>query len=282
MIEIFEDALLDTVKLIPFLFVTYLIMEYIENRTSNKMKDKIQKSGKFGPLIGAIVGVLPQCGFSASATNLYSSRLISIGTLIAVYLSTSDEMIPIFISEAMLISLMLEILAIKLILGVFFGFLVDFVFRKINKNKEKEEVIDICEQEHCHCHENGIIKASLIHTINITVYIFIITLVINAIIGLVGEETIESFIQNNIFLGPVIASLIGLIPNCAASVIITNLYIENVINMASLISGLLTGAGVGIIVLFRTNKKHIKENLLIMGLLYVIGVCSGLVLQFII
>lgn len=282
MIEIFEDALLDTVKLIPFLFVTYLIMEYIENRTSNKMKDKIQKSGKFGPLIGAIVGVLPQCGFSASATNLYSSRLISIGTLIAVYLSTSDEMIPIFISEAMPISLMLEILAIKLILGVFFGFLVDFVFRKINKNKEKEEVIDICEQEHCHCHEGGIIKASLIHTINITVYIFIITLVINAIIGLIGEATIESFIQNNIFLGPVIASLIGLIPNCAASVIITNLYIENVINMASLISGLLTGAGVGIIVLFRTNKKHIKENLLIMGLLYVIGVCSGLVLQFII
>lgn len=188
-------------------------------------------------------------------------------------------MIPIFISEAMPISLLLKILAIKLILGIFFGFLVDFIFRKINKNKEPEEMIDICEQEHCHCHENGIVKASLIHTINITIYIFIITLVINAIIGLVGEETIESFIQNNIFLGPVIASLIGLIPNCAASVIITNLYIENVFNMASLIAGLLTGSGVGLIVLFRSNKKHLKENLLIVGLLYTIGVSSGLLLQ---
>lgn len=279
MLEILLDALLDTVKLIPFLWITYLIMEYIENKTSNKMKEKIQKSGKFGPLLGGIVGILPQCGFSASATNLYASRLISMGTLIAVYLSTSDEMIPIFISEAMPIGLMLEILGIKLILGVFFGFLVDFIFRNLNKKREAEDTTDICEEEHCHCHEKGIIKASLLHTINISIYIFIITLIINGIIGLVGEETIETFIKNNVFLGPVIASLIGLIPNCAASVIITNLYIENVINMASLIAGLLTGAGVGLIVLFRMNKKHWKENLIIVGLLYVIGVSSGLLLQ---
>lgn len=281
MLEILLDAFFDTIKLIPFLFITYLIMEYIENKTSSKIKDKIQKSGKFGPLIGGILGIVPQCGFSASATNLYSSRLISIGTLIAVYLSTSDEMIPIFISEAMPITLMLEILAIKLVLGVIFGFIIDFIFRKINKNKEKEEIVDICEHEHCHCHENGIVKASLIHTLNITIYIFIITLVINLVIGIIGEETIEIFIKNNVFLGPIIASLIGLIPNCAASVIITNLYIQNVINIASLIAGLLTGAGVGLIVLFRTNKKHLKENLLIVGLLYAIGVGSGLILQMI-
>ena len=279
MLDILLDAFLDTIKLIPFLFITYLIMEYIENKTSGKIKEKIEKSGKFGPLIGGILGIVPQCGFSASATNLYASRIISMGTLIAVYLSTSDEMIPIFISEAMPISLMFKILAIKLALGVLFGFIIDFIFRKINKNKEKEEITDICEHEHCHCHENGIIKASLIHTLNITIYIFIITLVINSIIGIVGEETIEIFIKNNVFLGPIIASLIGLIPNCAASVIITNLYIQNVINMASLIAGLLTGAGVGLIVLFRTNKKHLKENLLIMALLYIIGVGSGLVLQ---
>lgn len=281
MLEILLDAFLDTIKLIPFLFITYLIMEYIENKTSNKIKEKIQKSGKFGPLIGGILGIVPQCGFSASATNLYSSRLISIGTLIAVYLATSDEMIPIFISEAMPITLMFEILAIKLVLGVVFGFIIDFIFRKINKNREKEEIVDICEHEHCHCHENGIVKASLIHTFNITIYIFIITLVINLIIGIIGEETIEIFIKNNVFLGPIIASLIGLIPNCAASVIITNLYIQNVINIASLIAGLLTGAGVGLIVLFRTNKKHLKENLLIVGLLYAIGVGSGLILQMI-
>ncbi len=281
MLDILLDAVIDTVKLIPFLFITYLLMEYIENKTSNKMKEKIQKAGKLGPLIGGLVGIIPQCGFSASATNLYASRIISIGTLIAVYLATSDEMIPIFISEGMPIGLLIEILAIKLILGVFFGFLVDFIFRKINKNKEPEEIVDICEEEHCHCHEKGIVKASLTHTLNITIYIFMITLVINILIAWVGEDTIEMFIRNNAFLGPVVASLIGLIPNCAASVIITNLYIDNVLNMASLIAGLLTGAGVGLIVLFRTNKKHLKENLTIMGLIYVIGVISGWGLQLI-
>ena len=213
-----------------------------------------------------------------------------------MYLSTSDEMIPIFISEAMPVSLMFEILGIKLILGVFWGFLVDFIFRKFimkkhSKNEETsniqsdevqndgESIGEMCEDEHCHCHEQGILKASLIHTLNITVYIFIITLIINAIIGGIGEETIEVFIKNNIFLGPIICSLIGLIPNCAASVIITNLYIENVINMASLISGLLTGAGVGLLVLFRTNKKKIKENLSIVGIIYFVGVVSGWILQ---
>lgn len=238
-------------------------------------------------------GILPQCGFSASATNLYSSRLISVGTLIAVYLSTSDEMIPIFISEAMPIGLMLKILGIKLILGIFWGVLIDFIVRKLYKlnllDKEKkgntiddEEIsIEICEDEHCHCHEQGIIKASLVHTINITIYIFIITLIINVIIGAVGEDKIEMIIKNNIFLGPIVSSLIGLIPNCAASVIITNLYIENVINMASLVAGLLTGAGVGLIVLFRTNK-NIKQNLIISALMYFIGVTSGLILQLII
>ena len=234
-----------------------------------------------------LFGVVPQCGFSASATNLYSSRLISIGTLIAVYLSTSDEMIPIFISEAMPISIMVKILLIKLVLGVFWGFVVDFIFRKFinrkrNTENQNEDVdIEMCEDENCHCHEQGIFKASLIHTLNITVYIFIITLIINAIVGAIGESTIETFIENNVFLGPIISSLIGLIPNCAASVIITNLYIENVINMASLISGLLTGAGVGLLVLFRTNKKHWKEKMGIVGLKNIIAEKTGIEMQFI-
>lgn len=285
MIEILQDAVIDTIKLIPFLFITYLIMEYIENKTSDKIREKIKKSGRFGPLIGGAVGILPQCGFSASATNLYSSRLISIGTLIAVYLSTSDEMIPIFISEAIPIELIVKILGIKLFLGVFWGFLIDFLYKKFIKRKDQKEYnmdTEICEEEHCHCHEQGILKASLIHTMNITIYIFAITLIINGIIGIIGEENIEIFIKNNLFLGPVISSLIGLIPNCAASVIITNLYIENVINMSSLIAGLLTGAGVGLLVLFKTNKKEWKENLFIVGLMYAIGVSSGLILQLII
>ena len=199
-------------------------------------------------------------------------------------------MIPIFISEAMPVSLMMKVLGIKLVLGVFWGLVIDFIFRKFRMKNSKEtssmkndeNIGEMCEDEHCHCHEQGILKASIVHTLNITVYIFIITLIINLVIGLIGEDTIEAFIKNNIFLGPVISSLIGLIPNCAASVIITNLYIENVINMASLISGLLTGAGVGLLVLFRSNKKHLKENLCIVEIMYFVGVVSGLILQIVV
>ena len=197
----------------------------------------------------------------------------------AVYLSTSDEMLPILISKAIPITTIIKIISIKLVLGVIWGFIIDFVYKIINSGKPERKAVDICEEDECHCEENGIIKASLIHTINITIYIFIITLIINAAIGLIGEDTIASFIQNNLYLGPVISSLIGLIPNCAASVIITDLYTQNIINSASLIAGLLTGAGVGVIVLFRMNKNHLKENVSIVAMLYVIGVISGWILQ---
>lgn len=278
MLDILLDTFVDTIKLLPFLFITYLIMEYIENKTSQKVRDRIKKSGKLGPIFGSVAGIIPQCGFSASATNLYATRLISIGTLMAVYLSTSDEMIPIFLSEAVPLSILLKVLAIKFVLGIFFGFIIDFIFRKVTHGHEQEKV-DICEQDHCECDKNGILKSSLIHTLNITIYIFIITLIINAIIGFVGEEAIENFIGAHSAIGPFISSLLGLIPNCAASVIITNLYIKNVFNMATLVSGLLTGAGIGLVVLFRINKKNLKENIAIVGMLYVIGVTSGLVLQ---
>ncbi len=278
MLDILKDTFVDIVKLLPFLFITYLIMEYIENKTSEKFKEKIKKSGKFGPIFGGMAGIVPQCGFAASATNLYVTRFISIGTLIAVYLATSDEMLPIFISKSMPLNIILEILAIKLVFAIFFGFLIDCIFKKITKG-EIQEAQDICEQDNCGCHEHGIVKSSLKHTLNIIIYIFIITLIINIVIAKVGQENIEIFIENHKALGPIISSLIGLIPNCAASVIITNLYITNVFNMASLIAGLLTGAGVGLLILFRMNKGHWKENFTIMGLLYFIGVISGLFIQ---
>ena len=279
MFEIIEDAVLDTIKLIPFLFITYLIMEYIENKTNDKTKETIKKSGKFGPLIGGIVGIFPQCGFSVSATNLYAARVISIGTLISVYLSTSDEMLPIFLSKSLEINLIVKILLIKLLIAVICGFIVDFIFKIRNRNNgNKDTIVDLCEHEHCHCHEQGILKSSLKHTLSITLYILITSLIINCLIHLIGEEAIEEFLTNNFILGPIISSLIGLIPNCAASVIITNLYVENVINGACLISGLLTGAGVGIMVLFRVNKD-LKENLKIMGIVYGVGVIAGILLQ---
>lgn len=281
MIDILLDTIIDVLKLVPFLYITYLIMEYIENKTSEHAKQTIKKSGKWGPLIGGIVGIIPQCGFSASATNLYATRVISLGTLIAVYLSTSDEMLPIFLSEQVEFSVIMKILGIKLVIAIIAGFIIDLVIRLSSKEKDEEEkIIDLCEHDKCHCHEEGIFKSSLKHTLNILIYIFIVTLVINIIVEFVGQDHIASFIGNNTVLGPVVSSLVGLIPNCAASVIITNLYIQNVINAASLIAGLLTGAGVGLIILFRTNK-NVKQNIGIMALIYGIGVLSGIVLQLI-
>lgn len=280
MLEVIEEAIIDSIKILPFLFITYLIMEYIEHKTSEKSKNVIKKSGKFGPLIGSFLGVFPQCGFSVSATNLYAARVITLGTLIAVYLSTSDEMLPIFISEAVPVLTILKILGIKLIIGMIAGFLIDFSIRIKNKDKQEEnKIIDLCEKEHCHC-EHGIIKSALKHTLNIFVFILLVTLIINIAIHFVGEETIAELLSGVPVLGPIVAGIIGLIPNCAASVILTQLYLENVISVATLISGLLVGAGVGLLVLFRTNKG-LKQNLMITGLLYTIGVVSGILIELI-
>ena len=280
MLEIIEDTLIDSIKLLPFLFITYLIMEYIEHKTKDKTKEAIKKSGKFGPLIGGVLGIVPQCGFSVSATNLYAARVITLGTLIAVYLSTSDEMLPIFISEAVPVTTILKILGVKLLIGVVAGFIIDFVIRLVNKGKQEEEkIIDLCEKDHCHC-ENGIVKSALKHTINIFIFILLFTFILNIIIYLIGEETIAGFLRNQPVFGPVIAGIIGLIPNCASSVLLTQMYLENVISAATMISGLLVGAGVGLAVLFKTNKG-IKQNLKITALLYVIGVVSGILIELI-
>ena len=280
MLEIIEHTLLDSIKLLPFLFITYLIMEYIEHKTKDKTKEAIKKSGKFGPLIGGVLGIFPQCGFSVSATNLYAARVITLGTLISVYLSTSDEMLPIFISEAVPISVILKVLGIKLLIGIIAGFVIDFVLRLVSKGKQEEEkIIDLCEKDHCHC-ENGIIKSSLKHTVNIFIFIVLVTFIINLIIHFIGEDTIASFLRNQPILGPDVAGFVGLIANCASSVILTQMYLENVITVATMIAGLLVNAGVGLAVLFKTNKG-IKQNLMITVLLYMIGVISGVVIELI-
>ena len=292
MLEIIEETLIDAVKLLPFLFITYLILEYIEHKMGHKTKSAIKKSGKWGPIIGSILGVFPQCGFSVSATNLYAGRVITLGTLIAVYLSTSDEMLPIFISEAVSPIIILKILGIKLIIGMIAGVIIDLFVHLIIKNKNKKivqqneeyseenEIGHMCEEEHCHCNESGILKSAIHHTLSILVFIVLITFIINIVVHFVGEDTIAGWILNKPVIGPVIASLIGLIPNCAASVIITNMYLENVISLGSMISGLLTGAGVGLAVLFKTNNR-IKENMSIIILLYAIGVISGIMIDLI-
>ena len=284
-IEIIEHTLIDSLKILPFLFITYLIMEYIEHKTTNKTQNLIQKSGKFGPFLGSILGVFPQCGFSAAASNLYAGRVITFGTLIAIFLSTSDEMLPIFISNSVEISVILKILGIKILVGMISGFAIDFFLRfkekkaLLEKNEESHSHIEhMCEHDHCGCEHNSILKSSLLHTLNIFVYIVIITFLLNIVIHIIGEDSLSNFLKSTTFLGPVIASVIGLIPNCASSVVLTELYLSNVISTPTMLSGLLVGSGVGLLVLFRSNK-NIKENLKITLLLYIIGVVFGILFE---
>lgn len=282
MLDVLMDTAIDGIKLLPFLLITYIIMEYIEHKTGEKAKKVIQKSGKFGPLWGGILGIFPQCGFSAAAANLYAGKIITLGTLIAIFLSTSDEMLPVLISEAAPIGTILEILGIKLVIGIIVGFLIDIVGRAFKKKKEEspsEEAIgEICEHEHCHCEEEGIFLSALKHTLHIFIFILLVTLVLNMVIYFMGEETLANIILNKPIIGPIIAAIVGFIPNCAGSVIITKLYLSQVISMGSMIAGLLVGSGIGILVLFKVNK-NIKENIKIAGILYAVGVLFGILID---
>lgn len=279
------DALEDTLKLLPFLLVTYILMEALERKTEDKSASLLAKSGPFGPVIGALVGVVPQCGFSAAASSLYAGGLISIGTLLSVFLSTSDEMLPIFISEQVAVPTIVRILLTKAVLGLVSGLLVDLVlyFTKWKNKVVRHRIHDLCEMEHCGCEEEeggigGILKSALVHTVNITVFVFLITLVLTLLVEGIGEEAIASFLSGKEIAGVLLAGLIGLIPNCVASVMITQLYLEGMLGAGQMMTGLLVGAGVGLLVLFRTNS-HPKENLKITALLYVIGVFWGLLME---
>lgn len=276
-VHIIEEVLLDTVKLVPFLFITYLFMEYLEHHASKKTTKMISNSGKLGPLWGSILGAFPQCGFSVASSNLYAFRMISLGTLISVYLSTSDEMLAVMISNQAEFSLILKILLVKVILGMIFGFLIDLIFRK--KTLKKEEKNHLCEEEHCHCEEN-IWLSSLKHTLYTAFFVLLISFILELVIHSIGEENLGNLLTNNKWFGPFVSSFIGLIPNCASSVVITELYLNKALSFGSMISGLLTGAGAGLIVLFK-NNKNIKENFGIILLLYFIGVISGLILNLI-
>ena len=279
MLDVILDAVIDSLKILPFLFITYLIMEYLEHKTGEKSKKFIKKSGKLGPVFGGLLGAIPQCGFSVSATNLYAGRVITVGTLFAIYLSTSDEMLPILISSGTSLSLILKILIIKIAIGIVAGSLIDFIVRKTNKNKEKQDIHDLCEHEHCHC-EEGIFKSAVKHTIQIFAFILVISVVLNMLIFAIGKDKLADFILNRQILGPMLAGLIGLIPNCASSVILTELFTSGVIGMGTLIGGLLVNSGLGGIVLFKVNKD-MKENIKIISGLYLIGVISGIIIEII-
>ena len=276
MLDIILDTLIDALKLLPFLFITFLIIEIIEHKLNNKKI--ITKSKKYGPFIGAILGVIPQCGFSVMATNLYITRIITLGTLLSIYLSTSDEMLPIMISKNVAITEILKILLIKILFAIIYGIIIDLIITK-RKMKIEKENYEICSNEHCHC-EKGIILSTIKHTLNITLFILLVTFIINILFTYLGEDYLSKIFLKNTILGPFITSLIGLIPNCASSVILTELYLNNAINFASLISGLLTGSGAALLVLFKSNK-NIKENIFILLLLYFLGAISGIIIELI-
>ena len=275
--EVILDTIIDSLKLIPFLLVAFLIIELLEHKLNNKTKKIITKSKKIGPIIGSLLGVIPQCGFSVMATNLYITRIITLGTLISIYLSTSDEMLIIMISEKVEISLILKILLIKIFFGIVYGLIIDKIINK--KKKDKETNYELCDEEHCDCN-HSILLSAIKHTLHITLFIFIITLIINTIFTLLGDNYLSKILLNNSILSPFITSLIGLIPNCAASVILTELYLNSTISLGALIGGLLTSSGSSLLVLIKNNKNQ-KENISIILLLYALGVLSGIIIELI-
>ena len=276
LIEIIHHTLIDSIKLVPFLFLTYLAMEWMEHKTGDVAKKIVEKSGRFGPLVGAVLGAFPQCGFSAAGSSLYAGRVITLGTLFAIYLSTSDEMLPIMISAAVPLSVIGKILLLKITIGFIMGFIVDMIVRKRGW-EEQEHIGDMCDHEHCHC-EEGIWKSAIVHTLQVTFFIVMITFVLNLVLHSAGEEVLAEWFLRYGILGEITAGLIGLIPNCAASVVVTQLYLEGVLSFGAMLSGLLTGSGVGLLVLYRVNHDW-KENLYITGMLYVIGIVCGIIVN---
>lgn len=276
--EILHHTLIDTVKLIPFLLIAFLILEFIEHKMSLKSKKILVNNQAYGPIIGSLLGAFPQCGFSVMATNLFNGRVITIGTLVAIYLSTSDEMLPILISNGTSFQVIIAIILMKIVIGLLSGIIIDFILKKKYKVKEvNDEIHEMCHDDNCHC-EDGIIKSALKHTVSIILFIFIANFLINLVIHYVGEDKISDFMLQGNYFSYFLCSLIGLIPNCASSVIITELYLSEMISLGNMLSGVLTGSGLGILVLFRTNK-NLKESLLILALIYFIGAFSGLIID---
>ena len=285
MLDCFTDALLDSFKILPFLFLTYLVMEYLESRTEEGSARLVRKAGRFGPLWGGLLGVVPQCGFSTAGANLYAGRVISVGTMMSVFLSTSDEMLPILISTATPVSVMVKIVTVKAMFAVIAGFAIDAFCRRKHithtgqpGDEDDLDIERLCEKEECGCAEGGIISSAVKHTVHIILFIFAITFVLNLAFLFIGEDRLAAVLRDKVLIGEMIAALIGLIPNCGASVLLTQLYLGGVMNAGQLIAGLLTGAGVGLLVLFRVNPD-MKENLRIAGLLYICGVAGGLMIH---
>lgn len=308
--DVFIDAIKDTLVLVPFLLVTYLVMETLEHSAEGKAEQLIRKAGTAGPAVGGLLGALPQCGFSAMAGTLYAGRLITAGTLVAVILSTSDELIPVFLAHQAPMPKLMAIVAIKVVIGVVVGFAADVVLRALHRTGDGHPHIrELCERAHCHCaaideddsssadhahaetehpahghechHAHGgsrwkhIAYSAFVHTAQVTLFIFVITFVFGLMIEGWGQETIVSFLGAQPLLATFMAALVGLIPNCAASVMIAELYLDGTLATAPMLAGLLVSGGMGLLVLFRTNAD-MRQNVIFAAFIYVVSVTVGL------
>lgn len=275
-----EHTFEESIAIIPILFVTYILMEWLEHKAKDKSLNMIRFSGKLGPLAGGIVGIIPQCGFSGAASSFYAAHSITLGTLMAVFMATSDEMLPILISAAMEPSVIAKILIVKCAAGVACGYLVDILYKRRPKI-EANHIHDFCEQEHCEC-EKGILGSAVKHTLSIFVLIFVVSILAHLLVHYAEDHNIilANSIWNHPVAGHLLAGLVGLIPNCAASVLITELYVAGVIDIGIMMTGLFVNAGIGLVVLFKVNH-HMKENLAITGILYILGVVAGILTGFI-
>ena len=258
LLDVLAEALIDSLKMPPFLFGVYLPTEFLEHKSSGKMVRTLQKLGPFGAVAGALLGCVPQCGFSVAAANLYSGRMISAGTLIAVFISTSDEAVPIILGNPQNAKSAIKLLAVKVAIAIVVGIICDLVLKALNKPVLEKPCEQLCE--HCGCENHGILYSAAKHTVSIFLFILAISVVLGGLIEIIGQDNLSKLLLTDSVFQPFLAALIGFIPNCAASVILTQLFIEGGLTFGSLVAGLSTGAGLGLVVLFKTNK-HFKQNI---------------------
>ena len=291
LLHVLEHSFFDTLALVPFLFLTYLAMEAIEHSASAHVQAAVERSGKAGPVVGTLLGALPQCGFSAMAATLYAGRVVTAGTLVAVILSTSDEMVPVFLAHQEPVARMLAIMAAKVVVGVVVGLLVDVALRAWHRAGDgRLHIHELCEREHCHCDDDGathghghdhahgrsaIVRSALVHTAQVTFFIFVVTFVFGLLIEYVGQDALGALLANHPVRATFLAALIGLIPNCGASVAITELYLDGVLATGPMLAGLLASGGVGLLVLWRTNASA-GQNAIITAFVYGVAVAVGL------
>lgn len=273
--DVLFDTILDSVRMLPFLFAAFLLLEALEHYSTAFVNQTLGRLNKAGPIAGALFGCVPQCGFSVLAANLYSGGVISLGTLLAVFLSTSDEAVIILLGQPDKGAMIWRLLAVKFLIALTAGYIADlFIAGRITSTKH---IHDLCG--HCGCHNHrGILKPALNHTLKLFGYIFVFSGVLNLLTALAGIDTVSTFLLNGSVFQPFLTAVIGFIPNCAASVLLTELYLNGALSFAAVISGLCTNAGMGLILLFKVNKNY-KENLSIAGLLYLTAVAAGMILS---